>query len=440
VTSIGQQRQRIGQPAAHSLRGHIRCDQGEGEQEPPAVREPLSGMSMPGVVVMAMFVHRGIVTFDPGARVALPGNGRQPRFAAAEYRLKDHLTYYGSPAMSEANRREFICTTAAGLAAASIAGHVLADQEDSPDGLPKRPLGKTGEKVSILCLGGWHIGAIEEGLAIRIMHEAIDGGLTFFDNAWDYHDGGSETVMGKALADGRRDKVFLMTKNCDRDYKGSLKHLEDSLRRLQTDRIDLWQFHEINYDNDPDWVFEKGGVRAALEAQKAGKVRYIGFTGHKHPEIHMKMLAKANKDFAWDTAQMPINVMDAHYRSFQKVVVPECNKQGVGVLGMKSLAGGFPKGRLAETAGLNAVDCRRYALSLPISSLVVGIASLADLKQDLGLARGFQPMPQAEMQKLLAQVRPEAADGRHELFKSTQNFDGPYHRIQHGFVVEKVSS
>src|SRR5207248_2778565 len=142
----------------------------------------------------------------------------------------------------------------------------------SPDGLPKRPLGKTGEKVSIICLGGWHIGAIEEKLAIGLMHEAIDNGLTFFDNAWDYHDGGSEQVMGKALAnEGRRKKVFLMTKNCDRDYKGSLKHLDDSLRRLKTDYLDLWQFHEINYDNDPDWVFEQGGLKAALEAKKAGK-------------------------------------------------------------------------------------------------------------------------------------------------------------------------
>jgi predicted aldo/keto reductase-like oxidoreductase len=339
--------------------------------------------------------------------------------------------------MNEANRRGFLKTAAAGMAA-SFAVDVLANQQDNPDGLPKRPLGKTGEQVSILCLGGWHIGAIEEQLAIRIMHEAVDNGLTFFDNAWDYHDGGSEEVMGKALSGGRRDKVFLMTKNCDRDYKGSLKHLEDSLRRLRTDRIDLWQFHEINYDNDPEWVFEKGGIRAALEAQKAGKVRYIGFTGHKHPEIHMKMIAKANRDFAWDACQMPINIMDAHYRSFQRIVVPECAKQGIGVLGMKSLAGGFPKGRLAESAGLSAVDCRRYALSLPITTLVVGIASLEDLKQDLGLARNFKPMPQQEVQQLLAKTRPEATDGRHELFKSTQNFDGPYHQIQHGFTVQKT--
>ena len=242
--------------------------------------------------------------------------------------------------------------------------------------------------------------------------------------------------MGKALAGGRRDKVFLMTKNCARDAKGSLKHLEDSLRRLKTDRIDLWQFHEINYDNDPDWIFEKGGLKAALKAQKAGKVRFIGFTGHKSPHIHLKMLPRPTRRLGHgaDADQR----LDAHYRSFQKIVVPECNKQGIGVLGMKTLAGGFPKGRLAETAGLSAVDCRRYALSQPISSLVVGIASLEDLKQDLGLARGFQPMPQPEMQKLLAKTRPEAADGRHELFKSTQVFDGPYHKVQHGFTVEKT--
>jgi predicted aldo/keto reductase-like oxidoreductase len=339
--------------------------------------------------------------------------------------------------MNEANRREFLKTAAAGVAAASIADSVLAQQEDGgADGLPKRPLGKTGEKVSIICLGGWHIGAIEEKLAIEIMHEAIDGGLTFFDNAWDYHDGGSEEVMGKALSTGgRRDKVFLMTKNCDRDYAGSKKHLEDSLRRLKTDHIDLWQFHEINYDNDPDWIFEKGGLKAALEARQAGKIRFIGFTGHKHPDIHLKMI---RKPFAWDTVQMPINVMDAHYRSFQRDVVPECNRRGIGVLGMKSLAGGHPRGRLVESAGLAANDCRRFALSLPISSLVVGIISREDLKQDLEMARNFKPMPDEEKARLLAKVLPQATDGRHELFKSTQNFDGPYHRVQHGFTTDKA--
>ena len=338
--------------------------------------------------------------------------------------------------MTDANRREFL-SAAAGIAVAGLSSSVLADQEDTGSGLPTRPLGKTGEKVSILCLGGWHIGAIDEKLAISLMHEAIDNGLTFFDNCWDYHDGGSEEVMGKALAEGgRRKKVFLMTKNCERDYKGTLKDLDDSLRRLKTDYLDLWQFHEINYDNDPDWVFEKGGLKAALEAKKAGKVRYIGFTGHKHPDIHLKMLSKP---YDWDSVQMPTNIMDAHYRSFQNEVVPECNRRGIGVLGMKSLGGGFPKGQLPDKAGLDAVTCRRYALSLPISSLVVGIASREDLKQDLDVARGFQPMPKDEMQKLLADTRDQARDGRHELFKSTQTFDGPHHQKQHGFEVKAAS-
>ncbi|HWA97541.1 MAG TPA: aldo/keto reductase [Pirellulales bacterium] len=333
--------------------------------------------------------------------------------------------------MSEANRRDFLISAAAGMAASNLAQAVLAGQEDSPDGLPKRELGKTGQKVSIIALGGWHIGAIEPKLAVSLMHEAIDNGLTFFDNAWDYHDGGSERVMGEALASGgRREKVFLMTKNCNRDYAGSLKNLDESLSRLKTDHLDLWQFHEINYDNDPDWVFEKGGLKAALEAQKAGKVRYIGFTGHKHPELHLRMI---DKPYAWATAQMPINLLDANYRSFQKQVVPVCNERGIGVLGMKSLGGGFPKGKFVEEAKLDAITCRRYALSLPISSLVVGITSREDLQQELGIARNFKPMPADELAQLVARTRDLAGDGRYEWFKSTQSFDGPYHRKQHGF-------
>src|SRR6185437_14262757 len=186
-------------------------------------------------------------------------------------------------------------------------------------------------------LGGWHIGAIDPKLAISLMHEAIDNGLTFFDNAWDYHDGGSEEIMGKALAEGGyRKKCFLMTKNCGRDAKVVGQHLEDSLRRLKTDVIDLMQFHEINYDNDPDWIVEKGGLGVLLKAKKAGKIRYIGFTGHKDPRIHLAMLPK----YKWDTVQMPINVCDWYYRSFARQVVPEANKAGAGVIGMKSLGGG----------------------------------------------------------------------------------------------------
>lgn len=326
-------------------------------------------------------------------------------------------------------RREFLLTAAA----AAIAEDVIAQTRSaSATGMPTRPLGKTGQQVSVLALGGWHIGSIkDEAEAVRIMHAAIDEGLTFFDNAWDYHDGGSEERMGRALAGGKRDKVFLMTKNCERDYAGSMKDLEDSLRRMKTDRIDLWQFHEMVYDNDPDWVFEKGGLKAALEAKKAGKVRFIGFTGHKDPQIHLKMLAKPHP---WDSAQMPINVCDYFYRSFQKQVVPVAQQKGVGVIGMKGLAGGT--GRLIEKMGLTADQCFRYCLSLPIASQVVGITTMAQLKADVAMARSFKPMTEAEKNALLAKVKDEASDGRHELFKSTKTFDGPHHRKQHGFELQ----
>ncbi|HYM13329.1 MAG TPA: aldo/keto reductase, partial [Bryobacterales bacterium] len=221
------------------------------------------------------------------------------------------------------SRREFFESVLGSALAASLAESVLAQTRMGPGGIPTRLLGRTGERVSILCLGGWHAGAAaSKDEAIRIMHAAIDEGVNFFDNAWDYHDGISEEWMGEALSTGgRRHKVFLMTKNCERDYAGSMKDLEESLRRLRTDHLDLWQFHEMVYDNDPDWVFEKGGIKAALEARRAGKVRFIGFTGHKDPRIHLKMLGKPHP---WDTAQMPINVLDAHYRSFQRQVVPVC--------------------------------------------------------------------------------------------------------------------
>lgn len=333
--------------------------------------------------------------------------------------------------LDDSRRRFFhrLFGSAATLAAAQSA---LAQQNNG--GVPTRRLGRTDEQVSILCLGGWHIGAVEDrDLAVRIMHRAIDEGITFFDNAWDYHDGGSEEIMGRALAEGgKREKVFLMTKNCERDYVGSMKGLDESLTRLKTDRLDLWQFHEMVYDNDPDWVFEKGGLKAALEAQKAGKVRYIGFTGHKDPRIHRKMLGKP---YDWATAQMPINVLDAHYRSFQKEVLPVCLSQDVGVIGMKSLAGGFPKGRIPDLTTISAEDCIRYSLSLPVSALCVGLVSMEDLDQALRVGRGFQPMDADEKMELISRAADPGADGRHELFKSTQTFDGPHHRKQHGFAV-----
>lgn len=301
----------------------------------------------------------------------------------------------------------------------------------SPQDIPTRVLGRTGVRVSIIGLGGWHLGAVkDEKDAIRIVHAAIDEGVTFFDNAWDYQDGHAEEVMGKALAmDKRRDRVFLMTKNCERDYQGSKKNLEDSLRRLKTAHLDLWQFHECVYDNDPDWIFDKGGIRAALEARDAGKIRFIGFTGHKDPRIHLKMLSKPHD---WDTAQMPINVLDAHYRSFQQEVVPQCLKRNVAVIGMKGLGGGL-EGTIPAKTGVSAEECYRYCLSQPVSVQVMGIGSLKHLEQNLALVRKFQPMSQHDKDALLARVRDVATDGRFELFKSTKQFDGPHHRKQHGF-------
>ncbi len=333
----------------------------------------------------------------------------------------------------DATRRTFFQGMFGGAAAAAMAQQAIA-QQDSPNGLPTRRLGRTDEQVSILCLGGWHIGAVQDkGEAIRIMHAAIDEGMTFFDNAWDYHDGGSEEIMGRAMAEGRkRDKVFLMTKNCEREYDGSMSNLDESLRRLKTDRIDLWQFHEMVYDSDPDWVFEKGGLKAALEAQKAGKVRYIGFTGHKDPSIHVKML---NKPYDWAAAQMPVNVMDAHYRSFQKEAIPVCLARDVGVVGMKSLGGGSPKGEIPSKTDVTHEDCRRYALSLPVSTLVVGVLSMEELMAEIRIGRDFKPMTDDAKAVLLSRVADVAGDGRHELFKSTQRFDGSHHRRQHGFAV-----
>lgn len=338
--------------------------------------------------------------------------------------------------MSDRNtRRAFLQTSLAAGAAAGLAS--AAGDDAARTGLPTRPLGKTGEKVSILCLGGWHIGSVKDQQeAFRIMHTAINNGLTFFDNAWDYHDGGSEEIVGKGLAmDGWRKKVFLMTKNCGRDAKTVQQHLEDSLRRLRTDVIDLVQFHEINYDNDPEWLVEKGGLGALLKAKKEGKIRYLGFTGHKHPAIHLKMLPV----HAWDTVQMPINLLDWHYRSFAKQVVPEANKRGIGVIGMKSLGGGGGgMGRFVAARVCTPQEAITYALSQPIASLCTGIDSMKVLEQNLQIARTFKPLEDEALQTLLARVKTIAGDGRHERFKSTQMFDGPYHRKQHALTDKDV--
>ncbi len=335
----------------------------------------------------------------------------------------------------QANRRDFLQSSVAAGLSLALANQVLSAQKDTGTGLPKRPLGKSGAEVSILCLGGWHIGkaGLDDGdaAAVKLMHEAIDNGLTFFDNCWDYHDGYSEELMGKAIHD-RRDKVFLMTKVCNRDYEGAKSNLEDSLKRLKTDHLDLWQFHEMVYDNDPDWVFEKGGLRAALEAQKAGKVKYIGFTGHKDPAIHLKML---NKPYQWASAQMPINVCDYFFRSFLNTVLPQCLKQDTGVLGMKSLGGGV-EGKIPSSGLVSAKECIHFSLSQPIASLVVGLRNRRDLKQALDVGRDFEPLPQSRQKEILDKVKLAAGDGRHELFKTSKDFDGPYHRKQHGFALD----
>lgn len=326
------------------------------------------------------------------------------------------------------SRRNFLGSAAAVSLAESMAAAMQT--EASSSGVPTRQLGKTGVRVSILALGGHHQARPkEEGDSIKLVHAAVDNGITFMDNAWDYHDGRAEEVMGKALAmDGYRKKVFLMTKVCDRDYAGAMKHLEDSLRRLQTDVIDLWQFHECNYYNDAEFVMEKGGVRAALEAKRQGKIRFIGFTGHKHPRIHRKMLALP---VAWDACQMPNNVMDYRFESFRHEVMPECVEKGVGIIGMKGCGG---DGRMLKDGLVTVEEAYQYFLSQPVSSQVVGLANMEDLNRALAIARAFQPMPPTEITQLTSRLKEVAGDGRYEHFKTTQRYDAAHHRRQHGFT------
>ena len=311
------------------------------------------------------------------------------------------------------SRREFLGTILAGLAAGSSC--ISKQQNNHPGGIPTRPLGHTGEQLSILCLGGWDV-AVHKDKAVSIMHEAIDNGINFFDNCWEYHDGYAEEVMGEALhQNGYRDKVFLMTKVCGRNYKDAKQHLEDSLTRLKTDVIDLWQFHAIKWEDDPKLVMdrENGALRAALEAKKEGKIRYIGFTGHADPDIHLQML---DYDFQWDAVQIPLNVLDAHYRSFQHHVMPVLNEKNIGVLGMKSLAA--QDGRIVRDLGISANIARRYSMSLPITSLVAGIQTREELLHDIELAKDFQPLTEEEVKEVLAVSEEEAQDGMIERYKT----------------------
>jgi aryl-alcohol dehydrogenase-like predicted oxidoreductase len=295
--------------------------------------------------------------------------------------------------------------------------------EKAANAIPRRVLGRTGEKVSAIGLGGWHLGlpTVDEQLSLRIVRSAIDRGINFMDNSWDYNDGASEIRMGNALRDGYRDKVFLMTKIDGRSKKEATRQLDESLRRLQTDHIDLVQHHEVIRFEDPHRIFDDDGANSALvEARKAGKVRYIGFTGHKDPRIHLHMLEVAREhDFSFDTVQMPLNVMDAHYRSFEKLVLPKLVKQKIGVLGMKSMANGI----ILKSGTVAAVECLHYALNLPTSVVITGCDSMKILDQALDAVRTFRPLTAAKVKAILAKTKAAAADGEFEPFKTSSIFD-----------------
>jgi predicted aldo/keto reductase-like oxidoreductase len=303
--------------------------------------------------------------------------------------------------------------------------------------IPRRPLGRTGVDVSAIGLGGYHLGTVKsERTAVRLVHEAIDAGITFMDNAWEYHDGRSERLLGKAIAD-RRDRVFLMTKVCThgRGARDAMRQLEQSLRRLHTDYLDLWQIHECVYENDPQRHFAAGGVVEALEqAKRQGKIRFHGFTGHKHPDIHRAML---DYEFPFDTCQLPLNCFDSGFRSFEQEILPLLIRRGIAPLGMKSMGG---DGRQIEQKVVSAPEALRYAMSLPVATTVSGIDSIKVLQQNLRVARGFKPMTKSAMVALRNRVADAAADGRFELYKTTARHDGKVGREQHGFPSEEELS
>lgn len=330
------------------------------------------------------------------------------------------------------NRRDFLKTAsisglAAGLAASEgFVSPLLAatPQQTTRSGdMIYRTLGSTKEKVSVIGLGGHHIGRQkDEQESIKIIRSAIDRGINFMDNCWDYHNGGSEIRMGKALQDGYRQKVFLMTKIDGRTKESAAKQIDESLKRLQTDRVDLMQFHEIIRLEDPDRIFAKGGAaEAVFEAQKAGKVRYIGFTGHKDPLVHLRMLEIATQNgFRFDAVQLPLNVMDAHFRSFERAVLPKLVQNKIGVLGMKSMGDQI----ILKSNTVKPIECLHYAMNLPTSTVITGIDSMEILNQAFEAARTFKPMSQEQTAALLKKTALVAAKGEYELFKTSDRFDG----------------
>ena len=295
--------------------------------------------------------------------------------------------------------------------------------------VPMRTLGRSGEKVSIVGLGGYHIGMQkDENESIRIIRTALDGGINFLDNCWDYNNGQSEIRMGKALRDGYRHKAFLMTKIDGRTKEAARQQLEESLSRLQTDHIDLLQFHEVIRDTDPARIFGAGGgMEAVLEAKKQGKIRYIGFTGHKSPDIHFKMLEVAfSHDFTFDAVQMPLNVMDAHFESFEKKVLPVLVKHNIGVLGMKPMGDKL----ILNSKTATPIECLHYAMNLPTSVVITGCDSLQILQQAIDAARTFKPLGPGEVANLLEKTAPAAVKGEFEKYKTSHDFDGTFHNPQ----------
>jgi predicted aldo/keto reductase-like oxidoreductase len=325
-------------------------------------------------------------------------------------------------------RRDFLKSAAALAALVALREEALAA---APGEIPRRTLGRTGQSVSVIGIGGYHMGAshVSDEEGIRIVRTALDAGVNFLDNCWDYNDGESERRMGRALQNGYRQKAFLMTKIDGRTNKAAKQQLEESLRRLKTDHIDLMQIHEVIRPGDPEQAFRPGYIVDVLkQAQKEGKIRYIGFTGHKSPEIHLSMIETADRHgFTFDTVQMPLNLMDAHYDSFTTKVVPVARKHNMGILGMKPLGSGL----LLESKAATPVEFLHYAMSLPVSVTITGCDSMQVLNQALNLARNFKPLPQEQMTALLAKTANASVAGQYEKYKTSTMFDGTAHNPQY---------
>ena len=325
-------------------------------------------------------------------------------------------------------RRKFLELGAATVATAAWGRTTIAPE--SKGGVPYRTLGRTGEKVSIIGIGGYHLGKpdVDPQEAIRIVQKALDEGINFLDNCWDYNGGESEIRMGRALSGAYRNKAFLMTKIDGRDKATAANQINTSLKRLQTDHIDLLQFHEVIRDSDPGRIFAAGGaIEAVQDARKAGKIRYIGFTGHKSPDIHLLMLSTAAaRGFTFDTVQMPLNVMDHHFDSFEAKVLPALNQQNVGVLAMKPMGDHF----ILQSNTVSAIECLHYSMNLPVSVVITGCDSLKILDQALSAARSFQPMRKDQVAAVLAKTATAANSGEYELYKTSHHFDGTYQNPQ----------